>query len=639
MKLPIHYLSFLKRKKYFIFSNLVIFALLLQFNNCSENKSGMKEQASNAPLNSNGTPSPSPNPNPGSNSNQLNPYILQCINSSDAKTVSKTLNASVLPAASGASGKISSLDWNQDEDLVVTIDNKCIRASHFGDAILKYVSADEIRSDMSLTVYVIKKESVTNLKLFIATALESECLLAADKNIKMQVSADVADPRFSSLAHLANIGATDAYLASIMAYNGGALYKTKVAVIDTGVDSTNPDLTNNIARDSSGQIIGFNAITRTSPGDTSDAFFHGTHVSGLIGAEFRNGVTVSGVYGRNIAIYPIRASDDGQTLQTDDVANGLIWAADKGVDLVNMSLGSKNDSPVMKNAISYAISKNVMIVVAAGNGDSTGKGQELGVGITAYPAMYSNQFSGLITVGSIDATSNVRSSFSNYSPTYVDIMAPGSNGTTGILSTVPMVIKGSATSGIASAIATTNSTTGTTSVSPIHGTSMATPVVTGALAAAISMAKSKNYPITNSELETIIRGEGSLKSSAYTTFAANGSYLSLPTLLNYVKDKAEAAATPTTPTADALSIITQPVSKQVVVGETFDISVTVVSSPTATYQWYQNGTKIIGATSAKFTFNQVTTAQAGAYTVEVTAGSKKLVSQKAEIKVALKYCN
>lgn len=606
------------KKVYYSLSSAFIFLLLLQFNNCNSLKSQVLGSSSNTSSNLENTPV-----------NPENPYVLQCILSSDGVKVSSLLEKSVISAGPVAS-KINSLDWTQDEDLIVTLDNACISQNNFTDSILQYVSPNEINLELPFTVYVIKKESVKNLKIFISTALESECLQSAEKNKKIKIHAEASDPRFQEQKHLSFIEATETNINSFLSYNSGLLYKTKVAVIDTGVDISNPDLIDQFARDSNSNIIGFNSTGQSS--EFTDIDFHGTHVAGLIGAHYFNGINGSGVWGRNIEIYPIRAfeidEDNEITASSSSVANAILWATSRNVDLINLSLGTTADSRTIKDAISFAISKNVTIVVAAGN-----DGNELNSSNPQYPAMYSTQFNGLITVSSIDATTQSLSSFSNYSSSYVDILSPGSNGTIGIGSTVPVLLTGNG-SGFASKYKNSSNL-----FSPIHGTSMATPVVTGALAAAISLAKSKNVKFTNAQLETFITGEGSRKKPEYSTYAFRGNFLNLPVLIDFVTTKINEAIANGLPPPPIITISQQPVNKQAVIGEKIQISINVTGVSNPTYQWYQNNLKIIGATSSSLIFNQISENQAGRYYVEVTSGSTIQKSQETEIKVALKYCN
>lgn len=606
-------LGILRKKKSVIVAFSVLGASLsLLFNNCSKINSQQADSSSMAGPSQFGAANTPVNP--------LNPYVLQCITESDGVKVSAKLAAAVIPSLAGGAKKLSSIDWNQDTDLIVTLDNKCVFDSQFADPILNYIDHSVINPDLPETVYVIKKESVTNLSLFIESAVNSECVITAEKNQVFHLNA--VDPFFASQRHLLAIGATDSFLTSLMDYmpNGQTPDVVKVAIVDSGVDTANPDLTNMIAKVGTA-VDGKNSTTKPTDGFLTDSGFHGTHVTGLVAAQFHNGVGGSGVYGNNVQIYPVRASTDGETLTLDALANGIDWAISKQVNIINMSVGATGDpSNTLKNAISRAIAANITIVVAAGN-----DGKQLGVGVNTYPAMYSSQFAGLITVGSIDSVTGAVSAFSNFSPNYVDIMAPGENGNIGILSTVPNSYN---TANYDNEIKIG------ANYYPIEGTSMASPIVAGALAAVVSISKHK---FTNVQLESLLKGNGSPKNSAYSTYSLNGNYLNLPTLINYVKTQIE---TLTPPTGGTLAISQQPTNKQLVAGESVELTVSVVAptGATPTYQWYRNNLAL-PQTAAKLTLTNIGQQDAGVYKVQVKAGTATVTSQNAEVKVALKYCN
>lgn len=600
-----------------VFSALVA----LFFNNCGNLNSQQQSLSSVS-----GVPAPASVSQANLPVDPLNPYVLQCIVDSDGtKVSSKLLLAVQTSLSSGISGKLDSLDWSQDTDLVLTIDNDCLKKNPEPNPILKYTNADEATPELARSIFVIKKESVKNLKFFIDDALNSECLIAAEKNQIFKVKADVIDPIFSMQRHLASIGATELFLNGLP--SGVNVDQVKVAVIDTGIDTANSDLTNQFARDLSGNIVGKNTTTTPGDGFLADSGFHGTHVAGLIGAQYHNGLGGSGVYGKYISLFPVRASDDGSSLTLAALASGINWAISQKVDVINMSVGATADtSLILKDAIAQAIAANVVIVVAAGNDN-----KELGLGATnekVYPALYSTQFDGLITVGSFDVQSGARSWFSNYSTSYVDILAPGSDGTNGISSTVPTSVN---TNGYAS-VRTVDG-----QLSPIEGTSMAAPVVTGAVAAAISITK---HRFSNQQLETMLKGAGSPKSSTFAAFASGGNYLSLPVFLNYAKTQVNGTAPP--PPPGSLSFSSQPVNKIAVVGESISLQVAVMvpnGGGSPNYQWFKNGLPI-GTNSSVLLLSNLTQNDGGVYKVTVSSGSlASITSQNADLKIALRYCN
>jgi len=152
---------------------------------------------------------------------------------------------------------------------------------------------------------------------------------------------------------------------------------------------------------------------------------HGTHVAGIIGAERNNNIGIRGVADR-VWIMSVRTVPDGDE-RDKDVANAIRYAADRGARVVNMSFG-KAYSPhkkVVDDAVKYAMSKDVLLVHAAGN-----EGKNLDHA-NNYPnrvyADSSGQAGAWIEVGASgwQNDSTLVASFSNYGKTTVDVFAPG----------------------------------------------------------------------------------------------------------------------------------------------------------------------------------------------------------------------
>ena len=152
-------------------------------------------------------------------------------------------------------------------------------------------------------------------------------------------------------------------------YNEPALVKTaggfgvNVAVLDTGVLKTHPDLKNRIkdCKDFS---------SNRSPlvdGKCEDKNGHGTHVVGIIAAD--GGSDGKGIYGiapeANLFAYKV-CSDSGMCW-ADDIAVAIRAAADNGANIINLSLGSDAESPLISDAVNFAASKDVLVIAAAGN--------------------------------------------------------------------------------------------------------------------------------------------------------------------------------------------------------------------------------------------------------------------------------
>ena len=152
------------------------------------------------------------------------------------------------------------------------------------------------------------------------------------------------------------------YNDSVIASTSGGK-GVNVAVLDTGVLKTHADLKNRVA-----QCKDFtNLKTPIKDGTCDDKNGHGTHVSGIILADA--GDDKLGVYGvaPEASLFAYKVCGNDGSCWADDIAIAIKTAADNSSNIVNMSLGSDNESPLIKNAINYAVSKDVLIVAAGGN--------------------------------------------------------------------------------------------------------------------------------------------------------------------------------------------------------------------------------------------------------------------------------
>ena len=134
-----------------------------------------------------------------------------------------------------------------------------------------------------------------------------------------------------------------------------------IGLVDSGVDLDHLDLADNILP--GGWDFG------DGDDDPNDRFDHGTKVAGVIAAIQNNGIGISGC-APEATILPVKISQGSTGSFTDEtVAEGIIYAADHGADIINLSLGWTDDEPhqVVRDAIDYAIERGVVLVAAAGN--------------------------------------------------------------------------------------------------------------------------------------------------------------------------------------------------------------------------------------------------------------------------------
>lgn len=205
-----------------------------------------------------------------------------------------------------------------------------------------------------------------------------------------------------------------------------------VAVVDTGVDASHPDLSTRV-------LPGADFVTPASDGRT-DPNGHGTHVAGIIAAA-SDGSGTSGL-AANVRILPVRVLNaDGYG---DDalVAAGVLWAVEQGADVINLSLGGPDRDPLLAQALELATQRGVTVVAAAGNDGLNGD-------TVSYPGAEPS-----VLAVAASTVVDTRAAFSTRG-SYVDLAAPG----LGILSTLPASRYGY-----------------------LSGTSMATPYVVAAAA-------------------------------------------------------------------------------------------------------------------------------------------------------------
>ena len=250
------------------------------------------------------------------------------------------------------------------------------------------------------------------------------------------------DPAFGHQSPLASLAMTWG-LTKIRAEEAWSVTagspQVKIAIIDTGVDMSHPDLQANID-----QAGARNFVEANQPPD--DDFGHGTHVAGIAAAVGDNGQGAAGVAHR-AKILPIRVLGVDGTGDTWDTIAAIEYATERGAAVINLSLGSADASEAEAEAILRATEAGTVIVAAAGN--EAGDGNYL-----EYPASYP----GVISVAAVDPDLR-RAPFSNYN-SWVTIAAPGVD----IFSTIPVRMSPLQPYGY------------------LSGTSMAAPFVAGAAA-------------------------------------------------------------------------------------------------------------------------------------------------------------
>lgn len=202
------------------------------------------------------------------------------------------------------------------------------------------------------------------------------------------------DPNFPSQWHLPAISAPSAW--SVTTGAAGAT----IAIIDSGVDNTHPDLTSKL-------VAGWNFLTGTS--STMDDLGHGTAVAGTAAAASNNGVGVTGVAWGNM-IMPLVVLDSSDYASYSNIASAITYAADHGARIINISIGGSSASSTLQSAVDYAWNKGAVIFASAMNNSTS---------TPYYPAACNN----VVAVSATESNGTL-ASFSNYG-SWVDLSAPG----------------------------------------------------------------------------------------------------------------------------------------------------------------------------------------------------------------------
>lgn len=230
---------------------------------------------------------------------------------------------------------------------------------------------------------------------YIIAYMASEGVVYAERDPIVKVKWTPNDPLLPQQYHLSQVNAQAAWDVSKGSPN------VVIAIVDTGVDVNHPDLRNKLV------LPGYNGIDGST--NVQDGHGHGTHVAGIAAAEADNKEGGSGVCPLCM-IYPVKVLSDTGYGSHSGIAAGIINAADKGVDIINMSLGGYATSRTLEDAVNYAANKGVLLVCAAGNENTN---------TPMYPAAYAN----CLGVAAVDSKDR-KAGFSNYG-SYAEISFPG----------------------------------------------------------------------------------------------------------------------------------------------------------------------------------------------------------------------
>lgn len=354
------------------------------------------------------------------------------------------------------------------------------------------------------------------------------CVLGVAENRAAFSTERPDDPFLGKQEHLQTIQYLPAY-----AYFRGAIAEpfrpAVIAVIDSGLAIDHDDLRDNlwlnvaeafgmtgVDDDSNGyvdDVHGFNFVSRIGDPSHENANDHGTHVAGLAAAVSGNGLGVAGVAGARARLMGLNVFGKNWGTETIYIDEAIRYAADNGAQIINISINGPGRSETTAAAITYALQKGVVVVVSAGNRSENIEK------VFTFPASYAGQYPGLISVGAVDAKTQQRCEFSNHSVALVKIAAPGCD----LLAPQKGIY----------------STRGRNLYGYKSGTSMAAPMVSGALALTVVLLQSLNgKSLSPAEIERTLLEGSEFRESLQNDFSA-GRSLNLFKLMEALRPQAE----------------------------------------------------------------------------------------------------
>ncbi|MBI3649691.1 MAG: S8 family serine peptidase [Acidobacteria bacterium] len=330
--------------------------------------------------------------------------------------------------------------------------------------------AEALADDLQQPLYVIELDDYTSVETAIDAALQDPRVEYAEPDRLLEPAETVPnDERFADMWSLYNNGAGGKVGADIAATRAWDLTTGSddvvVAITDTGVDIGHQDLTANIWTnpneiagnglddDNNGLIDDVNGWNFKD--DTNAVFdlngndYHGTFVSGIVGAVGNNGIGITGV-AWHVKLMPLKfiSGGSGTTSGAIKAINYAVAQKRKGVNVrvINASWGpsaiecSNSFSQSLKDAITAAGNREILFVCSAGNGicgASRSLGDDLDVA-PEYPAAWGGELTNVLSVAAIDRNDGVPE-WSNFGRTSVGVAAPGVQ----VLSTAPRTFAGS----------------------------------------------------------------------------------------------------------------------------------------------------------------------------------------------------
>ncbi|GEM_PF-6295360 len=397
-----------------------------------------------------------------------------------------------------------------DLKIVIIAKNDCVEkqcASAPGSPSCLLVNHPERKKELQTQFFPVKLTNRLSESELNAWVSADNCIIGVSNNQEYKTEV-IDDPYYTS--HQKIYLDTVKFQTSLARFKPEDISPVRVAVIDTGM-GTHPDFGN------SGAIPGVihredlrSTSSKTAPECASKPFTleqpnhpHGTMVGGVIAATTNNAVGTAGI-ASNVQMLSFAVGNCNGQMSTTEIGNALLAASQRQAEVVNLSLGGRTgDDPAVRFSLIQLLNAKAVVVVAAGNSYLDLRSASF------YPATYAAQYPGIITVawgtpsGGIQLGNQVNQG-SNYSPQHIKILAPGE------MHAVPTLANGYATG--------------------IRGSSLSTPVVTGAVALTIGFLKKKGLSYDESMVDYLITRNASEKRVSLEPYVRDGAVLDMDKL-------------------------------------------------------------------------------------------------------------
>lgn len=378
-------------------------------------------------------------------------------------------------------------------------------------AALKALGAEEIRAvSKRQNIFLVKKNILVREDAAMVALKAQPNVELVEPNYIYRTNLVPNDPKLGELWGLKNTaqkgGREGIDVGAELAWDiQTGSHEVVVAVIDTGLDYTHPDLKENawvneaelngqagVDDDGNGyvdDIHGYDFVN--NDGDPMDDHGHGTHVGGTIGAKGNDGAGIVGV-AWNVRLMGVKFLSASGSGTLEDAIKAIDYATAMGAHIQSNSWGGGGYTQLLKEAIERARDKNILFVAAAGNESNDNDSAP------AYPASY--DVDNIISVAAIDNNGQL-AYFSNYGKTKVHVAAPGVD----VTSSVP-------------------TKTNSSGYDTWSGTSMATPHVSGVAALMLSQEPGLSFAETKARIIAGVQTLGSLRNKVASAGIANAYY-------------------------------------------------------------------------------------------------------------------